>query len=406
MRDRGLTLAGLAAGIFFVAALYHLLMLRYAEGDAYPPASSFRTDPLGTRALHDALARTGDFAVTRNLAQLDGIAHGGDTTLLILGATTSEDSIRTLDALENFAGSGGRILAAFDDEWTPAYAGVRPEVGEIPPYMAMESIADRWGFAYGNAPLPEVPDGAAVAVDTAHRYALDTGLPETLPIHARLVLHPTAPEWRALYHRPGPPTAPHDPAWRRIYPESIGPVVIERAWGKGSIILAADTYWFTNEAMRADRSSMLMTRLIGPNAHIVFDEGHLGVLSRPGIVALARRYGLEGIALALIVAAGLFIWRNASSLVPRRDRMIALEAAAAGKGSQAALANLLRRSVATDRLIETCHAEWLKTRPAPAWAEGVRQIILSPPATGKKRPNPADIFVQIATYLRERKRTP
>jgi len=141
-------------------------------------------------------------------------------------------------------------------------------------------------------------------------------------------------------------------------------VLIERRFGKGSVVMASDSYFFSNEAMEKDRHADLLAWLIGNNHTIVFDEAHLGVLETSGVAALMRKYRLHGLAAGLLLLAGLFIWKNASSLVPphaERERQNYV----AGKDSAAGFVNLLRRSIAPRELLPVCFAEWKKT-VAPA----------------------------------------
>ena len=51
-------------------------------------------------------------------------------------------------------------------------------------------------------------------------------------------------------------------------------------------------------------------------ADIVFDEAHFGIVESPGVAGLMRKYRLHGLAAGLLLLAGLFIWKNATSLVP------------------------------------------------------------------------------------------
>jgi hypothetical protein len=56
--------------------------------------------------------------------------------------------------------------------------------------------------------------------------------------------------------------------------------------------------------------------MLGGNQRVVFDESHLGEVESGSIAGLARNYHLEGLALALLTLAGLYVWKNSSSLLP------------------------------------------------------------------------------------------
>ena len=52
-----------------IYGLVQLFTLRFERGDVYPSYSTFRADPLGAKALHDALAESRGFEVQRNFRQ-------------------------------------------------------------------------------------------------------------------------------------------------------------------------------------------------------------------------------------------------------------------------------------------------------------------------------------------------
>ena len=89
--------------------------------------------------------------------------------------------------------------------------------------------------------------------------------------------------------------------------------------GAGHLVLAADVYFLSNEALQEDRSTPLLVWLIGPHTRVLFDESHLGVVADPGIAALARRYGMSGAFFTLLLLAALFVWRRMALFVPPPD---------------------------------------------------------------------------------------
>jgi len=137
---------------------------------------------------------------------------------------------------------------------------------------------------------------------------------------------------------------------------------VERAWGAGSIVLCSDSYFLSNEAMRADRYPEFLAWLIGPNSRIIFDETHLGVSREKGVMTLIREYRLHGILFSILVLVLLFVWRSAASLAPRHDAAYERDAAEEeiGRDHTAGLNSLLRRSVPPRELLKTCYSEWLQ----------------------------------------------
>ena len=78
----------LLAGFGF--ALLRLLQMRFETGDIYPPYSSLRVDPLGTRALFDSLERLPELVVSRHFRPLTRLPEGRrakKVQLLVSGQT-------------------------------------------------------------------------------------------------------------------------------------------------------------------------------------------------------------------------------------------------------------------------------------------------------------------------------
>ena len=208
------------------------------------------------------------------------------------------------------------------------------------PETKLVSIRDRWGVDVDAVDLK--PDENSVYQPVRVVNKTDLPLPQKLDWHSGLV----------FYHL--------DHAWRTIYTRGADPVMIERSFGGGSVVIATDSYFVSNEAMAKDRHADLLVWLIGANRNIVFDEAHLGVVETSGVATLMRKYRLHGLAAGLILLAALFIWKNSLSLVPphveaeRREYI-------AGKDSAAGFVNLLRRSIAPRDLLGTCYVEWKKS---------------------------------------------
>ena len=110
----------------------------------------------------------------------------------------------------------------------------------------------------------------------------------------------------------------HAAGWHTLYRRGDRPVIVARPVGDkgGELILASDSYFLSNEALRAEPRPGLLANLVGPARRVIFDETHLGIAEQPGMMTLARRYHLQGGLAALGLLAVLFLWRNVVSLVP------------------------------------------------------------------------------------------
>jgi hypothetical protein len=158
---------------------------------------------------------------------------------------------------------------------------------------------------------------------------------------------------------------PKSPAWRTIYECERGPVVIERTFGAGSIVLAGDSYFASNEALLVERAPALLAWLVGSARHVIFEETHLNFREQPGVASLLRRHGLGGFVIGFLILIALWLWRNATfTLAPRRDAAPSDEIVS-GRDSFAGFVHLLRRGPAPAELLGVCLTEWGKSARPP-----------------------------------------
>jgi hypothetical protein len=357
-----LLIAALAGGAFF--GFYELLELRFEAGDVFPVSSSLRTDPLGTKVLYDALREVPGFAVSRNYQTLDKIANPDGATIFYAGITTSPLSQDDADDLNALVRKGARLIITMEPEEAPRRedqlktkpsvtkathnprkpekSGAQPKVKtgsetdedeEGMQYVEFKKFLGDWGVNTGYRKADNSTETDLKA------EAAQPNLERGLSWHTALYFtHPTK-DWRILYQCEGQPA------------------ILDRPLGRGSIVLAADSYFLSNEAMRKERSPLLLAMLLGPNSRIIFDESHLGVQEQPGIATLVRKYNLGGLVAALAVLAGLFVWQTSSSFLPPQTDLEDAEVVT-GKDSAAGFVSLLRRGIAPTRLIAVCVEQW------------------------------------------------
>jgi len=298
----------LAVSIAFGWGLIELYQMRFVSGDIYPVYSSLRSDPLGSEALFDSFAELPGFSTRRNFRDLDRL-RDTNVTILWLGEdpfTFVLNSDDDLKQLEEIAARGVRLVLAM--------APVKPKPASERSVVNGTALDRRWGITFEYA-------GGAPSQDDRSRL---------LPKKTALVMKSG-----------GQPSA-----------------VIEKKFGAGSVVLVGNAYPFSNEALATERDSALLATAAGPYRTVVFDERHLGLSEEASIAMLARKYRLTGLGIGLLLLAALFIWRNSSSLLPRKRRPAASEARLATDDSASALHNLLRRNIAETDLAPVCLAEW------------------------------------------------
>jgi len=444
-----------AAAIVVAAAgilVYRAFTLRMEEGDAYEAYSTFRSDPMGARLFHDALANLPEVTVERNTASVLSLERGGDTTIFFAGAYIGPDPQDILAALEGFAATGGRIVIAFRESFaferfeeelaedgvedeenaeedpeeaapvdTPKEDEAEAEEKQDPPTdepevtseteeaaenledtaetaetevedisaMAEEDISERWGFGYHYEPYD-----ITYPLVRADRELDNASLPETVP-------------W--LNHTQFEDV---DERWTPVYAVDGQPVVIERSFGRGSIVVCSDSFFISNEVLREHNVTGLLSWLVGTNHRVVFDETHLGNSDQQHLVRMAAELRLHGFIALLLVLGILYVWQQVYTLVPRRDQAEedARRAEEDGLDAASALTSLLRRSVSKNRLLGTCFQEWENARGpgalpetgTPAF-EQARKLAGGFSEEGRAE-NVIDGYGQICAILREARR--
>ena len=396
-RRATLFLALLVVLAAFGYGLVQLFNLRFATGDVYPAYSSFRSDPLGCRVYFESLRQLGEADTRRFIQSIDKLPDGRGATLFVFGLPWSEMSAEPDEykALEGFIRRGGRLVVTlFPELGKPRgfSAGMgtnratfkNPLRGDDEFRQPPVNLREKWGFGYDHVPTSR--DGLLFSPAIASRIQ-PAPLPQTVSWHSALVFTNL------------------DFSWRVIYARGTDPVMIERPHGDGSIVVATDSYFVSNEAMRKERNPDLLTWLAGNHAKVLFEETHLGVQEKPGIANLARRYKLHGGILALIALALLFIWKNSVSFVPRADNSQILTPVL-GRESAAGFQNLLRRSISPKDLLQTSLDEWHKSsrldgRQSTSRRETIRAVVEAYNAAEK--PNIVDTYREISRIMNRKK---
>jgi hypothetical protein len=334
--------------------LWKLYELRFAAGDIYPQYSSLRADALGTKALYESLGQIPDIIAARNYREFANLPKGRDA-VLVLGENpfvfeaSPEDEIKEYEAL---AISGARIVIALRPV---SRQREKPATDKKPPETP--AFEKRWGVQFGYITRP------------ANQNEEETG---------------ANPKQTALYFR------------------SEGKVLhqMELPFGAGSVVLLASCYPMSNEALAGARDTKLIAWALGGNRRIIFDEHHLGLTESGGVVALARKYHLEGLAVVLLILLGLFVWKNSANFLPARMDNIDTEDSVAARDANSGLANLLRRNIPAGALLGTCLQEWEGSRHGARFYSQAK--ILRVRALARREDDATGTYRAIARILAER----
>jgi hypothetical protein len=380
----------------FVLGVFKLFLLRFEAGDVYPAYSSLRSDPLGSRAFYSSLENINGARVSRNYHRLQQIEFNKNTTFFVIGSSVFDAgsvSAEWFDMFERLTDAGGRLVFSFlplekkpanwrmsgcaepepeatDSDNTgqknasgnkqkrskppvsenapdvPAKVKKKSEEGTVP-YVAENprdcfSLKEKWGlsFAFGEKP-PDKAEKVRYDPPGANRK----GLPQTISWHTALYFDDL------------------DDAWQVIYAADGRPVIVEKSYGSGTLAISADSFFFSNEALRSERHPALLAWTLGRSATVVFDETHFGIFKNPGVLSLIKKYRFQWFIFAVAVLAVLFIWKNTVYFVPPPKRSPAQpgEDFISDRDSTQGLISLLRRNIPSRQLLQVCVREWERT---------------------------------------------
>lgn len=341
--------------ILFTLGLYQLFSLRFRIGDIYPAYSSLRSDPLGTKVFFKSLSSLGDYDVQRNYQLISKLKGDRNTTLFILGATIERIEMANpnlYQVVSGIAASGGRLVISLyplqtvnepefktdkeDREHEKSPEGIesnKQDKGNGKSKKESKFILEQWGLGIART------KNQGITSANLDIKAENKDLPLSIKFPSPLYFTEL------------------DGSWDVIYTQKDLPVIIEKQFGAGSIVLYAGAYIFSNEAMMSERYPGLLSWFVGQGRKIYFDESHFGIRKTMGIIDLAYKYNLHGVVLVLLLIAGLFIWKNATHFIPPYD-----ENEKSGVRSERdhldGLVGLLQQNIPPKDLLKVCVREW------------------------------------------------
>jgi len=419
----------------FLFGLTRLFMLRFEAGDVYPAYSSLRADPLGAKALYESLINVKPLSVGRNYHPLTRLDPAQETTLFYLGAQVTDGAFYSWEALkafDRFALRGGRVIISFfpvkghgSKKKPGEYSGISPgkreerdEKGKGPkgstednqkgadpknstpgrlkgkspkfckPAKRRVSIEEHWGLRFGY-------EGKAHSANLHPQCGLTgEGLPHALSWHTALYFRELKKNWQVIYARNG------------------HPVIMERQLGRGTIVLCADSYLFSNEALSKERHPHLLAWIMGKNSRALFDESHFGIQESPGVAGLARRYGLHWLFFGILLLAGLFVWKNSVYFTPppAHDPSLPEKGLISTRDYTEGLTSLLRRSISSRSILSVCFEEWKKTADFKKQGmddrlEQVKEVVNSETSRPAKGGDPVGKYRAICEILSKGKKS-
>ena len=413
-----LALLGLGVAGFLV----WLVGVRFSTGSVYPPYSTLRSDPLGTKALYESLDALPGIEVRRNLKAWRRIRFDAPTTFFVLGArpgdlvsippATGKDEEQNADGKDDAAGEQppGRAPAALIEQWLDG--GHRVVVALAPnrwpalAYPSSNASRQRKGNSgpEANEPRDTTPDpdaetkgggkkGRGDLMGLSFRPAPwlnEGGTPTGSP--------PDLPAWHGSHIL----EFATDSGWNALATVEGRTVMAERRAGPGSLVVVSDSYFASNEGLWQDPHPAFLLHLAGAHRHLVFDETHLGTSEKPGIMTLVRKLRLHGLVVGGALLFALLLWQGLVTLVPVdpvRDLGAAPGRAVLGRDSVDGLIALLRRGLAPTKVLGHCLARWEqhpegRVGVTPAAIESARRV-----AAGARAGSLAATYIAIRNLL-------
>lgn len=325
-------------------------LMRLETGDSFPEYSTYRADPKGLKALYDSLQATEVVGVARRLQSSKILPSGEARALVLAGVDADQLSVSDEDSqlFDHWLATGGRLIIALRPErnrnsGSDSGESAKLETGETPA-ISWRNLVRQWGV-------------------------------EIVPLNGFNPTSVNSLQFGQISRWFGSNYFDHlAPEWKVVAIQGNRAVIVERPFARGSLVLLSDSYPLSNEALAVDRNTGFLLWLVSGCRGVLFEETHLGLSERPGIMTLALRYGLQGTLVSIVAILLLFVWKSQYTLLPRIRTEHGIPGVR-GYSSEQAFLNLLRRTIPQKELLGVCIENFLKTaRLTPAQLAGLARF--------------------------------
>ena len=317
--------------LLFAFVGFQMLSVRAEVNGVYPEYSSFRADPRGYRILFETLSRLESVQVERFLQPLTDLPSSSGKILVLAGLQPGGLPADQTKILDNWMTTGGTLLVTFsalETERSEKDLGNGPDQQENRAPHTEVGKSDDWGIRIFHTKLNLTSKLQSNLFANEFSWA------------GHLYFDPTKGDWEVLAK------------------SQELPIAVQRKFGAGKLVLLADSYPLSNVALAAHRNAELVSWLFPRHSAVLFDETHFGIVNHPGIMGMARRYGLDGAFVAILGLGLLYLWASRYSLNPVARERSDAEIAVKGAGGNEIFTNLLRRTLPAKDLCTICLHIW------------------------------------------------
>jgi len=360
-------LAALLLLLLFGVAI-KVFSIRFESGSLYPPYSTRRADPVGTKALYETIHQLFPDSTHReeDPVRFEQTVLGPSSLMFLIGVSTSSFASGTLnwDELHTKLSSGATVVIATRPTKKNKFAQ-NPSTQEETENDTDEEaasdeettreIAELESTEANHLSLQEFLLDSGVSIKTFEKGRIQN-------VETHLLATPLLPDFHSPLALKSINYLDLDQAelWTTLYAIDETPVVASKSVGSGTLIISADSYPFTNEGLLNNSNSEFFAWLLKEKESIRFIELHLGVTRSKGLIFLAREHGFESTLILALLAAIAFIWSSSFSPSPKIEiePFDLLADSSKGKTSNTGLQNLLRDAYEENAIAQAAYLQW------------------------------------------------